>query len=131
MPLLTKEQALKVERRKFRDLDVPELGGTLRVASISAGCGLRAKELDGSAAEQRLTSLAMFESCIVDENGRPMFSAEEAAAFLESISVETLSLILSAITELSGKPKSKSANGAEVPAGNPSAAAPSASLPSA
>jgi hypothetical protein len=132
MPVLNKAQALKVERRKFKDVDVPELGGQLRLASISAGCGLRLKDLEmGEAGDknQREGTLAMFETSIVDEDGKPLFTAEEAEQFLSTISTETLGLIVSAITSLSGK--AAKTNGVEVPAANPSAAAQSGASPTA
>jgi hypothetical protein len=127
--LLTKGQILKVEKRKFRDLEVPELGGQIRIASISAGCGLSLKELGAKGDSQREMALVMFGSSIVDEHGAPMFDSDTASQFLNMISIETMNQIVGAITELSrGKP---SANGAEVAGANPSVAAPSASSPSA
>lgn len=125
MPVLNKEQALKVERRKFRDLDVPELGGALRIANVSAGCGLRLKELtaeatlEGREVDQRAMTLAMFASSIVDEGGRPLFDEREAEQFVDRISAETLGAIVSAITALSRTGKANGAEAAE--AGPPQA----------
>jgi hypothetical protein len=133
--LLTKGQILKVERRRYRNLFVEELGGEIRIASISAGCGLDMKELAGKATSREL-AMPLFTSSIVDENGAPMFDDEEAARFLQAISVETMNFIMGAITDLSGnalkaKASENGAAGAEVPAANPSSAAQSESSPTA
>lgn len=128
--LLTKGQMLKVEGRKHKDIDVPELGGQVRVTNISAGCGITLKEIADKGGSQRDMALAMFTSCVVDEKDDPMFDEAEALAFIAKISSETLSLIVSEITALSRSAKS-AANGAEVPAGNPSSATQLAPSPSA
>lgn len=136
--LLNKGQILKVEKRKFKELEVPELGGALRLASLSAGCGMRLKEASKLELNERASAVIMFSSCIVDEKGEAVFSEDEALKFVELISIETMNLLIHQIFVLSGrvteKPKAV-ANGVEaapeVPPENPSAAAPSSSSPTA
>ena len=126
--LLTKEQILKVEGRRFKTIEVPELGGSLRIASLSAGASLKLKQL-GDTDDQRAMALVMFKGSIVDEKNAPMFDAEATEAFLDAISVETLGFILGEITSLSAR--KKGTNGAEVAETNPSSAVLSVSSPSA
>lgn len=136
--LLNKSQILKVERRKFKELEVPELGGALRLASLSAGCGMRLKEASKLELNERALSVILFSSSIVDEKGEAIFSEDEATKFVELISIETMNLLVQEILALSGRGRTKLtavANGVEaapeVPPENPSAAAPSSSSPTA
>jgi hypothetical protein len=132
--LLNRDQMLKVEGRKFKLLDVPELGGQIRIASLSAGCGLKLKALGESKPDDsdRQMALAMFESSIVDAAGAPMLDAQAAESFLNAVSPEAMTLIVQEITALSrSKVPANGAESAEVPLGNPSVAAVSGSSPSA
>lgn len=136
--LLTRDQLLKVEKRKFKVLEVEELGGSIRLASLSAGAGIAINrlQLGGGGGDQREMSIVMFESSVVDDKGDPLFDHDSAGAFLDRISAETMRLIATEITALSGRAKPVVANGAtgpaeETPAANPSSGSLSESLPTA
>jgi hypothetical protein len=135
---LTREQMLKVEKRKFLDLHVPELGGEVRIASISAGAALRLRELGietgiATAGAYGEMAVTLFSTCIVNDKGLSELDEAAAKELIDRISTDTMSLLVTEIMKLSGKDKPQvvvaknGAEGSEVPAGNPSEAAPSAS----
>ncbi len=138
---LNREQMLKVEKRKFKDLEVAELGGDLRIASLSAGAALRLRELGietglATAGAYGEMAVTLFSSSIVDDHGIAMLDEAAAKEFIGRISTDTMSLLVTEIMKLSGKDKpqvivSNGAAGSEAPAANPSAAAQSASSPTA
>lgn len=101
---LTKAQILAVGKRRTKDLEVPELGGEITLTNLSADAALTLKELarTGEGTTREMT-VVMFSTCILDETGEAMFSPEEAAALSKKISVETLNLLISEISELSGR----------------------------
>jgi hypothetical protein len=144
MPLLTKAQALRVEGRLFKEVFVEELGGDLRLGSLSAGAALQLKEMgvEIGAASKKL-ALVVFASSIVNEKNEPLFDEEEASKWIDTISVVTLRFIIGEVMSLTAKTKGiskeagkqleQASNGAtepEAPLPNPSKAAPSDASPS-
>jgi hypothetical protein len=99
--ILTREQALKVSKRNYATVEVPELDGELRLASLTAGSALTFASLqariDKGEDLTREIMLLLIESAIVDETGEPFFDPESAKQFLDRISPETISLITEAI----------------------------------
>ncbi len=100
MPLLSKEDLLKKSKRTYKDVEIPELGGTVRVASMSAASSIalnaiRARQAKGEEVNGELM-LAMVQGSIVDEQGEQMFSDTDAAAFFKVISVDTFNLLMEA-----------------------------------
>lgn len=75
MPLLNRDAILAADDRRFEDVEVPEWGGTVRVGTVSAISIERMQnKLQSSTGTLRAAFVAA--SC-VDENGAPMFSAED------------------------------------------------------
>lgn len=146
MALLNKEQVLSVKGKLYKDIDVEELGGQIRVSSMSAGAVLDLKEA-GVSLESTTRKLAVvaFASCIVDEQKEPLFDQEEAAKFIDTISVDTMRFITNEIMRLTAKSQGKdlekkvdaaikngaAADAVETPTENPSEAARSDASPTA
>lgn len=86
MGLLNKEQILKAEDLPFRDVEVPEWGGTVRIRTMSAMEGMEfwkildaAGKAGGGAAEQHLRERTLIMT-IVDESGKRVFAEEDLDA---------------------------------------------------
>lgn len=86
MALLTKGAILEAEDRKFKDVDVPEWGGSVRIAVMSAEArdryesSLMEMQQDGTATKNLENIRAkLVSACIVDENGKTMFTYKELA----------------------------------------------------
>lgn len=100
---LTKQQLMKVSKRTFVDIDVPELDGKLRLVSFSAGAAIEAQALSKrSAAGEDVTRAIMMhliKSALADENSELMFAGDDAgaAAFYDKVSLETLSILIKAV----------------------------------
>ncbi len=96
--ILTREQALKVTGRVFKNIEAPELGGELRIASLAAGAALAFSALNDRKEKgedvAHLQMLLIVQHAIVDEKDRPLFDAESAARFLDSVSLSTLTLVM-------------------------------------
>lgn len=111
--ILTREQALKVSGRSFATLEVPELGGELRLASLSAAPALVANALKERGAKgedvEREYFLLLLVSAVVDEKGEPLFDRASAEDLLLRVSAETILMIVQAIP---------AANAPAVPLGN-------------
>lgn len=100
---LTKQQAMKVSKRNFVDIHVPELDGTLRLVSFSAGAVIvaqaLAKRAEAGEDVNREISMHFIQSAIADENSELMFAGDSdgANAFYGRISLDTLSLLIKAV----------------------------------
>ena len=122
MDLLTVEQLLSKQSRKFEVVDVPDVG-PMRFGSLTAGPALEYGALErrrdaGEVVDKELALHILTHSC-VDGVGRPMFTPERARQFLENnLSPAALMFIVELIGKLNGGPKEK-------PEGNPSEASPS------
>lgn len=113
--ILTKDQALKVSKRAFANIFIPELDGELRLASLSAGKAavinfLRAK-IDAGEGSKREFLIACVQAAVVDENGEQLFDTASAAKFVDTASIDAVLLIANSIPA----PK---VDGPAVPPGN-------------
>jgi hypothetical protein len=109
---LTKEQILAAQNRRTTDVEIPELGGTLRVRAPSAAWNFRAKAMKkrlekGEEVELELMA-EMLEAACVDQKNKPIFDREGAKAALDAMDIETINKIVSAFHELAA-PKAKTA----------------------
>jgi hypothetical protein len=98
---LTADQALKVEFRRYGEIDVPELGGTLRLASLGASAALELMELQEAAKSgknQRQLMLFLIKNTCVDPEGNPLFDDAQASKLLERVSVATTTLLIEKMT---------------------------------
>ena len=86
MTLLTKDQILGSDDRGHEDIDVPEWGGTIRVAAMTSGerDSFEASMLDKkgkSSGDKLLNFRARFVAkCIVGEDGKRLFSDKDIIA---------------------------------------------------
>lgn len=114
---LTKQQLMKVSKRTFVDIDVPELDGKLRLVSFSAGAAIEAQALSKRSAAgedvNREIFMHVIQSSIADENSELMFAgdAEGAAAFYGKVSLETLAFIVKSVPTGSKHAKAGAAPG--------------------
>jgi hypothetical protein len=127
MDILTQEKLLAVQNRKFELVDVPELGGSVRLGSPTAATVIEIRQLErrrakGEDVEKDLT-LLLISSTVVDGVGRAVFDKETAAAFLDRISPDTMAKLVEESTRMM-----KGATQGQAPA-SPSVASPSASSP--
>lgn len=104
--ILTRAQALQVSKRSFVTINVPELDGDLRLASLSAGPSLLLNDFKdrmakGEAGVGREMMVTLMEMAVVDESGEQLFDHASAAAFLDRISPETMQLISAAVPKSS------------------------------
>lgn len=101
MSLLSKEAILSADDRKTRDIEVPEWGGTVRVATMTASERDRWEaETYGGAKPNTIDFRARFVAlCLVDEKGARMFSDKEVSA-LGSKSAAALQRVFAAAQEL-------------------------------
>lgn len=104
MSYLTLEEALKLEGRKFKDLEVPELNGTLRLAELPAGRSLEFKHMQDRRAKgedlERKQMELLLASALVDAGGKPLLDAKTAGKFIDAVSFSTLNLIVMAVLEM-------------------------------
>jgi hypothetical protein len=83
MNFLTREQIVAAQDRKFLELDVPEWGGRVRLASFTADEALRQEALvkKRAAGDDTINPVTeMLSASIVDANDKPLFTAEDMAA---------------------------------------------------
>ncbi|SRR6266540_277712 len=99
---LTKQQILEAQDRPTKDVEVPEWGGVVRVGTMSGKqrdqyeqlfVRIREGEVDAS---MRASLCAV---CIVDENGKTIFTKEDLEALGEK-SGRALGRVFNAATEL-------------------------------
>lgn len=112
MGLLTKDQILSVNDLPFKDVDVPEWGGTVRVRTMT-GAERDAYELSlvefraGEAVPRRDNMRAkLLARCIVDEKGSVMFSEKEIVE-LGRKSTRAISRLFDVAVELSAVSKAE------------------------
>lgn len=99
---LSREAALAVSKREYADLEVPELGGTLRISGVSASLIVKVQELNAAARKAGdTTNLSLFmlvlENCVVDGEGKPLFDGPSAKSFFDSITMQTVLSIMDAV----------------------------------
>lgn len=80
MTYLTAKQILDVEDRKFKDVDVPEWGGKVRIATISGKARDRFEasilNAQGKVNTQNIRA-KLVAACIVDEYNKPLFNESD------------------------------------------------------
>lgn len=104
MDYLKLEDAMKINGRRFEDLEVPELKGSIRLAELTAGRSLEFKKLQvkrekGEDVERQQMVLML--SAVVDGDGKPLFPDDKAAGkFIDTVSFKTLELIASKVAAM-------------------------------
>lgn len=109
--ILSKQQALAASKRKFVTIAVPELGGELRLGSLMAGPALNAAKLHERQGKgenvNREIALLILEKSVVDEAGKPFFTAADAEKFIDEVaSADTVMLIIQSLPVSGEKPQS-------------------------
>lgn len=108
--------------RRYASVDLPGLGGKLRLASLSARRAFEFRKLmeqqnKGENVEFEITRLLLIGS-VVDDEGRPVFDEKSAEAFLDRVSPTMAAGLVTEVTKLQSEGKAD--------AGNPSGASPNA-----
>ena len=87
MPLLNKQQILAVQDKKFQDVDVPEWGGTVRLATLTASQRDRYETMFTLARNDPNSAISiralLVAACVVDDEGNPIFTQEDVAELSE------------------------------------------------
>lgn len=123
MSFLTKEQIIAAQDRQFREVDVPEWGGKIRLASFDADQALHHSELLRKRSEGKEVPnpiSAMLAASIVDEKGNRLFTEKDMAE-LGKKSPTVLSRLVDAVRELNAKEEVDVGNPQANPEGSPSA----------
>lgn len=94
MGLLTGEQILAADDLTFEDVECPEWGGTVRVRVMGAGerrAFERAmpKDKDSDSLDVRTLLVG---ACLVDEDGKPLFTADQLQELAKKSSVPIVRL---------------------------------------
>lgn len=98
------EDAMKISGRRFEDLEVPELGGKIKLAELTAGRSLEFKKLQvkrekGEDVERKQMVLML--SAVVGPDDKPFFPDDKAAEkFIDTVSFKTLELIASKVAQM-------------------------------
>ncbi len=107
--LLTKQEVRKARARPFKDVHLEELGGELRLATMLAGPALKMEYLQGRIEKDenglRMVTLHILLNAVIDDKGAPYFDQTSAAQFLDSISSETVGLLLNEFRAINTPPK--------------------------
>lgn len=122
MPFLSREEILKVAKRQFNTVMVPELGGEVRLISASAQTQSDINDLSEGKSANRDMMIFMLEKSIVDDDGRQVLDTASATELYGKMSLESVNLIIQGIPGF-GKKKSSEVIVTAVP----SETAPSAS----
>lgn len=124
MSYLTLNDLTAPKNRRFEDLEVPELGGKIRLAELPAGRSLEFKHLQGQKEKggdvERKQMIALLVGAIVDEQGKAMLNEKTANQFIEAVSFKTLQLIVNKVLEMIAPPPGESTveGKVELPSGN-------------
>jgi len=108
MQLLSKDQILNASDRSFREVEVPEWGGTVRVGSMTAAerDAFEASMVDARGKGKTSKTLENFRArfvakCVVDEDGQRLFSDSDIVA-LGGKSAAVLSKLFDVAREVNG-----------------------------
>lgn len=82
MAFLTKEQILAADDRRYEVVDVPEWGGTVRLASMTAKDRAEFDEVKAENKDSIRLMPLLLVSCLVDEQGERIFALDDVPAFL-------------------------------------------------
>lgn len=93
--MLTRDQILKASRPATVDVDVPSLGGTVRVRAMTAADYLLMSSLRQKGQEWALPTLAR---CVVDDGGNALFSESEIGV----LPMDAADALMTAMLEVSG-----------------------------
>lgn len=109
MALLSRDDILKVEDRKYELLDVPEWGGEVRLRTLT---GRERDEFEASTVEtnkkgQQRTNLVNIRArlvslCLVDEEGNRMFTEKRDVILLGEKSAAALERVFAKCNEMNG-----------------------------
>lgn len=106
MALLSREDIVNKDDRKYEDVEVPEWGGTVRLRSMSGTerDGFEASVANGPKGKRNLTNLRarLVALCAVDENGRRLFSNSQDVIMLGNKSVAALQRLFNKANEMNG-----------------------------
>jgi hypothetical protein len=113
MALLKLEEALQVKGRKFDTVELPELQGELRVASLTGGRALEFHELQARIAKgetglERKVMSVLLQGGVVTEDGAPFFNEKTASQFIDKVSFRTVETVAVKITQMMSAEKPKS-----------------------
>lgn len=102
MSFLTKQDIINAPDRVFDEVEVPEWGGKVRIASFTADQALRYGDVqrlrsEGKSSQNPLTLMLVM--CIVDENGNQLFDEKDLEA-LGKRSTEALLRVVKAVREI-------------------------------
>jgi len=99
--MLTREQILGASDRSSEDVEVPEWGGTVRVSAMSGAQrdAFEASLLHNGKPDVRNAHAKLAAVCIVDEDGKPLFSQADVEA-LGQKSAAALSRVVTAARRL-------------------------------
>lgn len=124
MSYLTLEQLTK-PKRIIEDVEIEELGGTIRIAQLSAAKALEFKNIEtqkarGSSEDlERKQFVLLLSSAIVDEHGQPMLNEKTAGQFINSVPFNTLNAVIARILKLAiPSDEKKEGEAKETDAGN-------------
>ena len=100
------EEALELKGRAFEDVEVPELGGKLKLASLPAGKALEFKDLatrpdKANDKTERRQMIILLTGGVVNPDNSPFFADDKAAGkFIDRVSFVTLQAIIKKITSM-------------------------------
>tara|TARA_Y100000310_G_scaffold133594_1_gene132584 strand:+ start:1219 stop:1590 length:372 start_codon:yes stop_codon:yes gene_type:complete len=105
MGLLKKDEMLSGAGRPTKDVEVVELGGSVRVTGLSAAtiAKWQTENADDPTGEDGIESMArLIAICAIDESGAPVFDRADAKAIGESMSFGALNTLAAACFEVNG-----------------------------
>jgi hypothetical protein len=97
MRYLTKDQS-RAPKRDTKPLSLPEYSAPLLLAKPSASLAIRLRETKSFHSAEAIT--AMIADMLVDEDGARLFTAEEVPVFLEGISADSLTALVTTCSEM-------------------------------
>jgi hypothetical protein len=107
---LTKEQLL-TPKREYMELELPELGGSVRLSSYSARAAIGSSDIAQRRENGELVTADMIRltlsAGIVDADGKPMFTDETVNGLIDALSPATVTKLCEAIGELNAKHREK------------------------
>lgn len=95
------DQVLKASKRRCVDVDVPRLGGSVRLREPSAADVARIEETAADASDFR-QGAELLALCWVGEDNQRLFVGDEGIAALEEMPVEVLVVLVPKATALCG-----------------------------
>lgn len=123
MSYLTLEQLTK-SNIDYEDVVIEELGGTIRIAQLSAGKALEFKNIeaqkgkDPSGNLEQKQFILLLSAAIVDENGNPMLNEKTALQFINKVPFKVLDKIIQRILKLAIPDEKSEKKEGEPDAGN-------------